>query len=459
MKTIAALALIPLAGLALAAEPVVSSWLFNCTGTTGYNGILANVQSVDYDADSTYVQGTGIPSYSIGPWPGNPSTASEQSRVFKIPRSPQPATNHVDTPLGPIGVFTNGVAMFNARDARSYQNQNVWNQNAVVAEAMGFDNCLGHPQLTGMYHHHQVPVCLRAELGDNGIDHSPILGWALDGYPIYGPYGYSDPFDASSTVVRLDSSYEARNITQRRTLPSGTGLPANQWGPNVSGQFPLGLYVEDFVYSAGLGDLDEYNGRFTVTPDYPGGTFAYFATIDSVGDSTYPYLVGPQYYGVPETENFGMGNPTVPVGAATYDGCDPCTTPVSYCPSAPNSTGSGGLMGMSGSASVSAADLVLVTFQLPPGKAGLYIFGPNQAQNPFGNGSVCLGPPILRSKTVSMVQANGSVSQAFDYGNLPAAAGTITAGSSLNFQFWFRDPAGGGAFFNLSDGMCVTFCP
>lgn len=48
-----------------------------------------------------------------------------------------------------------------------------------------------------------------------------------------------------------------------------------------------------------LGELDEYNGRFAVTPEYPAGTYAYYATVDASGDAAYPYLIGPQYYGIP----------------------------------------------------------------------------------------------------------------------------------------------------------------
>ncbi len=146
------------------------------------------------------------------------------------------------------------------------------------------------------------------------LRHSPILGWALDGYPIYGPYGFSDPMDATSAIERLDSSYQLRNITTRTALPgfaaqarfgdnvflNGMGelpLSMTQFGPNVNFQFPLGFFVEDFEFQSGLGDLDQYNSRFTVTPEYPNGTQAYFMTIDAAGNAAFPFTTGRQFFG------------------------------------------------------------------------------------------------------------------------------------------------------------------
>ena len=146
------------------------------------------------------------------------------------------------------------------------------------------------------------------------LRHSPILGWALDGYPIYGPYGYTDPMDAASPIVRLDSSYQLRTMTTRTSLPgfaaqarfgdnitlNGMGefpLSMSQFGPNVSGAFPLGYFVEDYEYAPAIGDLDQYNSRFTVTPEYPNGTQAYFMTIDAAGNAAFPFTTGRQFFG------------------------------------------------------------------------------------------------------------------------------------------------------------------
>jgi len=200
----------------------------------------------------------------------------------------------------------------------------IWRRNAAYGESQTFDSCQGHQTNTGTYHYHVNPLCLRAQLGDNvvlvknsrvgatyqektsGFTHSPILGWAQDGYPIYGPYGYTDPTNAGSPVKRLTSGYRLRSITTRTSLPTWSlpnhasvsqQLTASQYGPAVSTAYPLGRYLEDYDYIAGLGDLDEYNGRATVTPDFPSGTYAYFITLDSSGNPAFPYVLGGQYHG------------------------------------------------------------------------------------------------------------------------------------------------------------------
>jgi uncharacterized protein (TIGR03437 family) len=200
----------------------------------------------------------------------------------------------------------------------------IWVRNAAYGEAETFDLCNGHQPQTGMYHHHINPVCLRAQLNDNvslvssgrlGLQygenpapwtHSPILGWSYDGYPVYGPYAYSNPTDPKSAVRRMVSSFQLRTVTQRTTLPTwilpylpndSQNLTSTQYGPAISATFPLGRYADDFDYTAGSGDLDQYNGRFAVTPDYPNGTYAYFVTINADGTPAFPYIFNLQYYG------------------------------------------------------------------------------------------------------------------------------------------------------------------
>lgn len=309
--------LLLLPGLAPAqVTPHVSAWLLNTTGATGFNGISSNVQRVQYSAANVYVTCTGIPSYTIGPWPGNPNTASNQNYVFKITRSPQPNTGTATaTGLGATGVWTNGVTIFNAKDAMSYNNQGVWNQNAIVVEGPSFDACLGHPAQGGQYHHHLNPKCLYNDRDSSR--HAPIIGFALDGYPIYGGYSYRNA-NGTGGIKSMRSSYRLRNITTRTTLPNGS--PAASAGPAVSAAKPLGYYVEDFEYVAGRGDLDEHNGRFCVTPEYPNGTYAYFVTFNSFYEGTYPYTPGPTYYGVLPAGAAGpmAGHATVNEPVTTY---------------------------------------------------------------------------------------------------------------------------------------------
>jgi len=296
---------------AQAVAPAVVPWTLNLSSQTGYNGIPANVTRLRHSANYIYPTSSGIPSYSIGPWPGNPNTPSNQNWTFRITKNPTPATGAgTATGLGTIGVMVNGVPFFNALDAMSYQNENIWHQNAMHFEANSFDVCKGHPAPGGVYHNHQLAVCIA---NGDATRHSPIIAFGFDGYPVYGPYGYANA-DGSGGVRRIATSYRKRNITVRTTLPDGTQLASNLYGPDVSTQYPLGAYIEDYEYATGLGDLDARNGRFCVTPDYPNGTYAYFASISSTGVTEYPYMIGPRYYGVLVTGNTGPGgghfNPT-----------------------------------------------------------------------------------------------------------------------------------------------------
>lgn len=151
------------------------------------------------------------------------------------------------------------------------------------------------------------PKILRSTLNDNvkdvsfnyeevnsGFAHSPILGWAYDGTPIYGPYGYSNAFNTSSSIKRMESSY--RLIT---TVPSDR--------PNTT-KYPLGAFIQDYEYLIGAGDLDANNGRFCKTPEYPNGIYAYFITVDSFGKGVFPYIIGKTYNAIPSQINFSISN-------------------------------------------------------------------------------------------------------------------------------------------------------
>lgn len=305
--------------------PVVTSWIINTTGATGYGGIPSNVQQVQYSTDNVYISATCIPGYSIGPWQGNPNIPSNQNFVFKITRNPVQNTGAlVNVGLGQIGVWKNGVTMYNAQDAHSYNNQNIWLQNAYYFEGVSFDNCLGHPDQSGEYHHHVSPSCLYNQT--DSTHHSPIIGYAFDGFPVYGAYAYTNT-NGTGAIKRMRSSYQLRNITDRTTLPNGTQLTSGQYGPAINSQYPLGSYIQDYSYVQGSGDLDSNNGRFCVTPEYPQGTYAYFVTLDSTLKPVYPYILGPHYYGTVQAGNTN-GNSGPPGGHNTIT--EPVTT---YTPS------------------------------------------------------------------------------------------------------------------------------
>jgi len=127
----------------------------------------------------------------------------------------------------------------------------------------------------------------------NILAHSPIIGYAYDGNPIYGPYGYSDPGDSSSSISRMISGYSLNN--------SRTG------GPSTT-TYPLGTFIDDYTWSkselTGKTALDENNGRYCVTPEYPEGTYAYFVTITATGQPAYPYILGENYYSLPVASNY-----------------------------------------------------------------------------------------------------------------------------------------------------------
>ena len=130
----------------------------------------------------------------------------------------------------------------------------------------------------------------------NSAAHSPIIGYIGDSYPIYGPFGYANANNSASGIKRMKSSYTLRNITDRTSTPFNSSLTSSQYGPAIDSSHPLGSYFEDYQYIPANGDLDAYNGRWCVTPEYPQGTYAYFVSTDSFGNATFPYTIGPYYY-------------------------------------------------------------------------------------------------------------------------------------------------------------------
>ena len=163
----------------------------------------------------------------------------------------------------------------------------------------------------GNYHHHQNPSAFNLDLtvisnicdiyaadglyAINPTVHSPLIGFAYDGFPIYGAYGYANT-DGTGGITRIKSSYQLRNISTRTTYSTGATVTA---GPAVSTTYPLGYFREDYEYIAQAGQdyLDVHNGRFCITPEYPNGIYCYFATVDANWNSAYPYVVGPTFYG------------------------------------------------------------------------------------------------------------------------------------------------------------------
>ena len=314
------------------------------------------VQEILSSANWVYIRSTGLGSQIMGPWQNGyfPNLPTDQHFIYAIPRHPTVQTGNDFNRLGEIGMCVDGVRMFDAGDAFSYSHANnqdanpragigqgdhVWNRDALVNEGKTFDAALAHQQNRGTYHYHTQPIALRYALGDHvdynattqtyhessaaPVKHSPILGWIQDGYPVYGPYGFSNPTNPASGVRRMISGFALRNgengtdnLTQngRRTLPTWEAREQNrsavllnsQTGPNVSEKYPLGHYIEDYAYVGDCGktlgkdfNLDELNGRWCVTPEFPQGTYAYFTTIDASGQPVYPYNMGRRFHGYP----------------------------------------------------------------------------------------------------------------------------------------------------------------
>lgn len=306
------------------AQPVINSWILNKNGKTAsywaQNGTAQNpsyvfttttdsadILKICYNNDSVWIRCKGMTD-NMGQFK-NPGTCVAQNYVFRFPRNPQAATTKTTSPMiGAIGLLLNGVPIFGLSNANSWTGttnagpqaggQGIWNVEVYKSEGFVLDTAFGaHPQQQGAYHTHATPYRLYKNIPST--QHSPIIGYAFDGYPVYGPYGYSDPMDVQSGITRMKSGYSLRNITTRTTLPSGA--TATQVGPPVSATYPIGTYCEDYEWlPSNGGDLDAYNGRFCITPDYPNGTYAYFITIDANGQAAYPYIIGPQYYGIPD---------------------------------------------------------------------------------------------------------------------------------------------------------------
>jgi hypothetical protein len=136
---------------------------------------------VTFTDEHMIVESDGIPNHETGKFPGpdNPNRILKQSYRFYIPLKPKIADKPTKTPMGPIGVAINGIPFYNQYNKEG--------QDAVKVET--FDSCCGHPDPMGRYHYHKYPVCIKAPFKDEAGKHSPLIGYAFDGFTIYGPNG------------------------------------------------------------------------------------------------------------------------------------------------------------------------------------------------------------------------------------------------------------------------------
>ena len=339
----------------------VTTWNNGVTAEAQTFPTYCGVQEIYASTNWLYFRSTGLGSHTMGPWYNDATRTTlfinwpvNQKVLYRIPRTATAATNipAVKTTTAgvdaAVGYFVDGVAMFDPTDGWSYSGGSEaspgtgqWKRDAFVNEAITFDAGNSHQQNTGTYHNHANPIALRYLLGDNivlnttngynenvtnlNLKHSPIIGWIRDGLPIYGPYGYANATNASSGIRRLISGFVLRNgfngtdnltNTARATLPAwmlrNNGNTAAS-GPAISSTYPLGRYIQDNAYLGDLTnsltsqkyvqgvnfDLNEYNVRFCVTPEFPNGTYAYFICITSNGTPTFPYNMSYYFYGNP----------------------------------------------------------------------------------------------------------------------------------------------------------------
>ena len=363
-----------------AADPLADSWLTTYSGqyariyTTDANKAGGNavatwsngsqtqsapaysgVQEIYSSTNWLYVRSTGLGAHVMGPWYLNvahsqafPNYPVNTKALWRFPRTNTIPATKTQTGLGTIGLFVDGVAMFDSSDGFYWNGTGesggggtgYWHREAYANEGVTFDPGYAHQEQTGTHHYHANPIALRYLLGDhvdynattktysestNAVTkHSPILAWVRDGLPVYGPYGYSNALDSASGVRRMISGFQLRNgsngtdnNTTRATIPAWAqrlyNVAAAQAGPAVSTTYPIARYMEDYAYlgdliNAATGsnyqqgvefDLNEYNVRWCVTPEFPGGTYAYFVSIETNGTPKYPNNIGRAFFASP----------------------------------------------------------------------------------------------------------------------------------------------------------------
>lgn len=276
--------------------------------------LLNGVLTVTSDGDPYPAQaGTNMINDGITPriFSSNPNTISDQETTFGFTyRGGSNTSNPQDTSLGAMGIAVNGVVLFNPSAASGplpggndmpapgFHYNAVFNQNAYGVDLAG-----GHPEQSGEYHYHSGAFLYNAfnnvkvtasnsyfnTSSYNGDHyrhpdgHSKIVGFCFDGYPIYGPYGYTIATDNNSGITQQQSSYRTKTNEASGRQYSYSSKPA-------------GTFIEDYEYIANTGTLDQHNGKYCITPEYPDGTYAYFLSFEQNALTTpvYPYIFGPQ---------------------------------------------------------------------------------------------------------------------------------------------------------------------
>jgi hypothetical protein len=161
--------------------------------TVETNQFLPDAVVLSFTEAHLVMRSKNLPNHPVAVFPdrtryldGNPNVIQERRDTWYIPLEPKPNAdrpaamtmeNKRALPMGPIGVAVNGVVFFNPFD------------HIAEADAVWrLDRCCGHPSPNSQYHYHKYPVCVNTPWADDGTSHSPLLGFAFDGFPVYGPY-------------------------------------------------------------------------------------------------------------------------------------------------------------------------------------------------------------------------------------------------------------------------------
>ncbi len=257
--------------------------------TTAVGGLTCRV-SVEVNAKRAEVYSTGIPNHDFESGPG--CCATERAYTWRIPLEPTPDTDgelEVPPARGPIAVALNGVPIYGPEDGPGGDAvAHHHGQYEDDRQAIWLGICHGHSAGT-QFHYHADASCMYWSPGpgqswsqyswDLPANKVPylLLGFAFDGYPIYGPYAQED-----DQLIELRSSYQLKD--------GATGYNG----------------IADYQFVNGLGDLDKCNGRIAPTPEFPGGTYHYIATRhNGNGELGFPYFIN-CYHGQPETTNYAI---------------------------------------------------------------------------------------------------------------------------------------------------------
>lgn len=219
-----------------------------------------------------------IPLHPVGNFPNahNPNAISAQQVNFGAPARPV-VLSGVGGMMRVPGYALNGIKFEPSTNGRCESSMSSpsqcdlgfgrgdWSIEALGGSTFDFgvDASNAHVQPNGEYHYHGIPTGL---LRDNAIKGQAmqLIGWAADGFPIYARLGHSDARLAGSPLRAMRPSYRIKQSPD-------SGRPS-------TALVPMGAFTQDYEYVAGLGDLDQCNGRFGVTPEFPKGIYHYYAT-------------------------------------------------------------------------------------------------------------------------------------------------------------------------------------